>query len=117
MHTLAAYRDTRGYLASVAGKPDIHDEAVRQLHELLVDSPCVSFDDCVRWAAKLFRKLFYTEIRQLVYQFPVFPREIEVICSGILWTRTGINSGAGTNCTRMPSNSTKPYSFESNSET
>ena len=74
MQTLAAYRDTRGYLASVAGQPDIHDEAVRQLHELLVESPCVSFDDCVRWAAKLFRKLFYTEICQLVYQFPVHPR-------------------------------------------
>ena len=74
IQTLGAYRDTRGYLDSIAEKVDVHDEAVRQLHELLVESPCVSFDDCVRWAAKLFRKLFYTEICQLVYQFPVHPR-------------------------------------------
>ena len=53
----------------------MHDEAVRQLHELLVDSPCVSFDDCVRWAAKLFRAFFYTEIENIVAQFPVVPRE------------------------------------------
>ena len=74
MQTLAAYRDTRGYLASVAGQPDIHDEAVRQLHELLVDSPCVSFEDCVRWAAKLFHAFFHTEIENIVAQFPVPPR-------------------------------------------
>ena len=71
MRTLAAYRDTRGYLASVAGQPDIHDEAVRQLHELLVESPCASFDDCVRWAATLFQKLFHAEIEAIVAQFPV----------------------------------------------
>ena len=74
IQTLAAYRDNRGYLDSLADKPDVHDEAVRQLHELLVESPCASFDDCIRWAAKLFHKLFYTEIQQLVFQFPVEPR-------------------------------------------
>ena len=53
----------------------MHDEAVRQLHELLVESPCVSFDDCIRWAARLFRKLFFTEIQNIITQFPVEPRE------------------------------------------
>ena len=52
----------------------MHDEAVRQLHELLVESPCVSFDDCVRWAAKLFHAFFHSEIENIVAQFPVPPR-------------------------------------------
>ncbi|KNB42290.1 hypothetical protein JH06_5738 [Blastocystis sp. subtype 4] len=50
-------------------KMDLHDEAVRQLHELLC------FDDCVRWASTLHRKLFYEEICQLIYQFPDFVDE------------------------------------------
>ena len=50
------------------------DEAVRQLHEFLVESPCASFDDCIRWAARLFRKNYYTEILQLIHQFPVASR-------------------------------------------
>lgn len=74
IQTLGAYRDTRGYLDSIAEKVDVHDEAVRQLHELLVESPCVSFDDCVRWAAKLFHAFFHTEIENIVTQFPVVPR-------------------------------------------
>ena len=75
IQTLAAYRDNRGYLAALAEKPDVRDAAVRQLHALLVESPCVSFEDCVRWAAKLFHSFFCAEIESIVAQFPVEPRE------------------------------------------
>lgn len=71
VQTLASYRDDPHYLESLADKPDVHDEAVRQLHEFLVESPCASFDDCIRWAARLFHKNYYTEILQLIHQFPV----------------------------------------------
>ena len=71
IQTLASYRDTPDYLNSFMDKMELHDEAVRQLHELLVESPCKCFDDCVRWASTLHRKLFYEEICQLIYQFPV----------------------------------------------
>ena len=74
VQTLASYRDDPHYLESLTDKPDVRDEAVRQLHDLLVESPCVSFDDCVRWAARLFRKNYYTEILQLIHQFPVESR-------------------------------------------
>ena len=71
IQTLASYRDTPDFLNSFMDKMDLHDEAVRQLHELLVESPCSCFDDCIRWAATLHRKLFYEEICQLIHQFPV----------------------------------------------
>ena len=71
VQTLGAYRDDPHYLDSLEDKPDVHDEAVRQLHALLVEAPCASFDDCIRWAALLFRKNYYEEILQLVHQFPV----------------------------------------------
>lgn len=74
VQTLASYRDDPHYLESLTDKPDVHDEAVRQLHEFLVESPCASFDDCIRWAARLFRKNYYTEILQLIHQFPVVSR-------------------------------------------
>ncbi|KAM7456148.1 hypothetical protein BLSTO_03093 [Blastocystis sp. subtype 1] len=70
VQTLAAYRDDPNYLASLEDKPDVHDESVRQLHALLVEAPCASFDDCIRWGALLFRKNYYEEILQLVHQFP-----------------------------------------------
>ena len=70
IQTLAAYRDSPDYLNSF-NSPMARDEAIRQLHELLVENPCKCFDDCVRWAAKLHRELFYEEICQLIHQFPV----------------------------------------------
>lgn len=71
IQTLAGYRDDAGYLDSFGDKTDLHDDAVRALHELLVEWPCKSFDDCIRWAAGLFRRLYFEEIQQLVHQFPV----------------------------------------------
>ena len=71
VQTLAAYRDDPNYLASLEDKPDVHDESVRQLHALLVEAPCASFDDCIRWAAQQFHSLFSTEIRNIIHQFPV----------------------------------------------
>ena len=71
MQTLGAYRDDPHYLDSLEDKPDVHDEAVRQLHALLVEAPCASFDDCIRWAARQFQDLFSTEIRNIIHQFPV----------------------------------------------
>ncbi|KAK8823057.1 hypothetical protein WA538_002210 [Blastocystis sp. DL] len=70
IQTLAGYRDDAGYLDSFGDKTDLHDDAVRALHELLVEWPCNSFDDCIRWAAGLFRRLYYEEIEQLIHQFP-----------------------------------------------
>ena len=71
IQTLAGYRDDAGYLDSFGDKTDLHDDAVRALHELLVEWPCNSFDDCIRWAAGLFRRLYYEEIEQLIHQVPV----------------------------------------------
>ena len=71
VQTLAAYRDDPNYLASLEDKPDVHDESVRQLHALLVEAPCASFDDCIRWAAQQFHSLFSTEIRNIIHQVPV----------------------------------------------
>ena len=70
MQTLAAYRDDPNYLASITDA-NLLNESVRQLHALLVEAPCASFDDCIRWGALLFRKNYYEEILQLVHQFPV----------------------------------------------
>ena len=69
-HTLLAYRNDPHFWNSCSD-PVAHDEAVRALHELLVEWPCKSFDDCIRWAAGLFRRLYYEEIEQLIHQFPV----------------------------------------------
>ena len=70
VQTLAAYRDDPNYLASITDA-NLLNESVRQLHALLVEAPCASFDDCIRWGALLFRKNYYEEILQLVHQFPV----------------------------------------------
>ena len=70
MQTLGAYRDDPHYLDSITDA-NLLNESVRQLHALLVEAPCASFDDCIRWAALLFRKNYYEEILQLVHQFPV----------------------------------------------
>ena len=71
IQTLASYRDTPDYLNSFMDKMDLHDEAVRHLHELLVESPCKCSDDCVRWATHLFHSIFFTEINNIIHQFPV----------------------------------------------
>lgn len=70
VQTLAAYRDDPNYLAFITDA-NLLNESVRQLHALLVEAPCASFDDCIRWGALLFRKNYYEEILQLVHQFPV----------------------------------------------
>ena len=70
VQTLAAYRDDPNYLVSITDA-NLLNESVRQLHALLVEAPCASFDDCIRWGALLFRKNYYEEILQLVHQFPV----------------------------------------------
>ena len=70
MQTLAAYRDDPHYLDSITDV-NLLNESVRQLHALLVEMPCASFDDCIRWAAHTFHSLFSTEIRNIVHQFPV----------------------------------------------
>lgn len=72
IQTLNSYKETPGYLDSLTDKMDVYDEAVRQLYDLLVKTPCHNFDDCIRWAGNLFNDLFYNEISQLIYQFPVF---------------------------------------------
>lgn len=70
IQTLAAYRDSPDYLNSF-NSPMARDEAVRQLHELLVENPCHSSEDCVRWAVHLFHSIFFTEICNIIHQFPV----------------------------------------------
>ena len=70
MQTLAAYRDDPNYLASITDA-NLLNESVRQLHALLVEAPCASFYDCIRWAAQQFHSLFSTEIRNIIHQFPV----------------------------------------------
>ena len=73
VQTLASYPDDPHYLESLTDN-NLFSESVKQLHSLLVESPCASFDDCIRWAARLFRKNYYTEILQLIHQFPVASR-------------------------------------------
>ena len=70
MQTLGAYRDDPHYLDSITDA-NLLNESVRQLHALLVEAPCASFDDCIRWAARQFQDLFSTEIRNIIHQFPV----------------------------------------------
>ena len=70
VQTLAAYRDDPNYLVSITDA-NLLNESVRQLHALLVEAPCASFYDCIRWAAQQFHSLFSTEIRNIIHQFPV----------------------------------------------
>ena len=70
VQTLASYRDDPHYLESLTDN-NLFSESVKQLHSLLVESPCTSFDDCIRWAARLFHSLFGTEILNITHQFPV----------------------------------------------
>ena len=70
IQTLSAYRDTPDYLSTLTDAVS-HDEAVNQLYDLLVKDPCQTAEDCVRWAARLFRANFYNEIASILHQFPV----------------------------------------------
>lgn len=71
IQTLSQYRDDPNYLQNLTSSPELHDEAVRSLHSLLVKNPCSSYDDCIHWGYELFNTNFDLEIQQLVYQFPV----------------------------------------------
>lgn len=71
VQALASYRDQPDYLDSLLDKPDLRDEAIHQLYDLLVENPCASFDDCIRWAFRLFTSEYCNDILQLVHQFPV----------------------------------------------
>lgn len=68
--TLHKYQENRDYLSTLT---DINmlNESIRQLYEQLIETPCVTVQDCIHWAMKQFHKLFYTEIRNITHQFPV----------------------------------------------
>ena len=91
IQTLIAYKNNPDYLDTIVDRNQ-YDDAVRQLHQLLVETPCHDFDDCIRWARRLFHQIFDTEIRNITYQFPVcfFSSSHRSLTSS---TRTGTNSG------------------------
>ena len=74
IQTLSQFRDNADYLENLRATPELHDEAVRSLHKLLIATPCTSFEDCIRWGLDLFYTYFNHEIRQLLHQFPVLLR-------------------------------------------
>ena len=78
IQTLSSYRDDTSYLSSLTDI-NMHNESIHQLYDLLVESPCSTFDDCIHWAMKLFHSIFYTEIQNIIHQFPVSDDDDDVI--------------------------------------
>ena len=70
MQTLAQYQQDPRYLSTITDT-NLLNESIIQLYDLLVEQPCSTYEDCIRWSVHLFHSLFYTEIRNITHQFPV----------------------------------------------
>ena len=76
MQTLAQYQQDPSYLSTITDT-NLLNESIIQLYDLLVEHPCSTYDDCIRWAYHLFYKHFNLDIQQLIYQFPVMSKTLE----------------------------------------
>lgn len=62
------YATNKEYLRTLLEtSPEI---TLKRLKELILNQP-KDFEDCIRWARKLFHKRFYRNIMQLLYTFPL----------------------------------------------
>ena len=71
IQTLSQYQHDSSYLSTITDT-NLLNESIIQLYDLLIEQPCSTYEDCIRWAFHLFHSLFYTEIRNITHQFPVW---------------------------------------------
>jgi ubiquitin-activating enzyme E1 len=61
------YLDKPGYLETIA--PNLKRTTLETLRDMLLNRQ-KNFDECIVWARNLFEKVFVSDIKQLLYQFP-----------------------------------------------